>query len=105
MEAELFSVGDVVRIREWDDMLKEYGEIGGDINCTCMFVKDMRVSCGAQCTIDSKFDDIVTLKFHDSEIGNKMRGFSFSTDMIEPTTDMSSLAESLSRVSDFLSGM
>lgn len=105
MDAECFAVEDVVRIREWDDMLEEYGGNDRNIDCTCCFTAPMRVSCGAQCTINSIFDEVVRLTFYDAAIGDKMRGHVFSTDMIEPVVDESSFAESQSRVIDFLSGM
>lgn len=36
-----------VKIREWSDMERDYGlDEDGDINCDCVFVKDMREHCG-----------------------------------------------------------
>lgn len=42
-----FQVGDIVKIREWDDMLEEYGlNEWGSIRCTFHFVSEMKILCG-----------------------------------------------------------
>lgn len=41
-----FKVGDKVRVREWDDMKKEFGGDGLIIPCRCSFVGDMKELCG-----------------------------------------------------------
>lgn len=50
-----FAVGERVRIRQWDDMVEEYGERpGGDIlppGISCYFVSSMRDLCGKTFTI------------------------------------------------------
>lgn len=79
-----FYVGQKVRIREWDDMLEEFGErSAGGIRCRHVFTEEMRHLCGKECTIksmscaeDERDSGTVTLK----ENGE----FYFSTDMIEP---------------------
>lgn len=55
----MFHVGDVVRIRDWDDMAREYGlRYDGFIECPkCVFNTEMRRYCGRQFTIKS-FDGI-----------------------------------------------
>lgn len=42
-----YKVGDKVRVRQWDDMAKEFGVNNGNIpiNC-CLFVKEMKQYCG-----------------------------------------------------------
>lgn len=104
MSPDCFAVGDVVRIREWDDMASEFGvRYGEDIKCTLTFVVDMRRSCGELCTVLTKHGKNVTLAFKDPEIGAKMRGFGFSTDMIEPAENIDMSSEAIRSVSDFLS--
>lgn len=62
-----FKVGDVVRIRQWDDMEKEFGfGCDGDINCDGSFVVEMKNLCGRKCTIKDIYDNIVRLDFEDS---------------------------------------
>lgn len=45
-----YKVGDWVRVRDWDDMAKEYGEEGGDIGGPVdghtIFISDMEKHCG-----------------------------------------------------------
>ena len=43
-----FKVGDRVRIRQWDDMAREFGVNDGCINVECSFVKGMNHLCGKQ---------------------------------------------------------
>ena len=103
MSPDCFTVGDVVRIREWDDMESEFGlRFGEDIRCTHTFVTGMRPSCGELCTIRAKNDKDVALTFKDPEIGAKMRGYIFSTDMIEPADCSDMSQEAIRSVSDFL---
>lgn len=47
-----FKVGDRVRVRAWDDMLREFGmKSNGDIACQFTFTGDMRRFCGKVGTI------------------------------------------------------
>lgn len=42
-----YKVGDKVRVRQWDDMAKEFGECLGAIDTPfCLFVNSMKVYCG-----------------------------------------------------------
>lgn len=42
-----FKVGDLVRVREWDDMAKEFGvNLFGNIECRPTFVDNMKCYCG-----------------------------------------------------------
>lgn len=100
MSSGCFEVGDVVRIREWEDMESEFGlNFIGDIKCKCIFVSNMKESCGELCTILIKDDKYVDLAFEDPRINANMRGFNFSTDMIEPVGYSN---EAVGLVSDFL---
>lgn len=103
MSPDCFAVGDVVRIREWDDMESEFGlELDGSIGCTFSFVAGMRQSCGELCTVFAKHCKDVKLAFKDPEIGAKMRRYNFSTDMIEPADYSVMNQEAVRSVSDFL---
>lgn len=43
----MFQVGDVVRVRSWDDMKDEFGlDADGNINCRFCFTSAMRKMCG-----------------------------------------------------------
>lgn len=84
-----FKVGDLVVIRDWDDMMSEYGEGRyGGVNCLFSFTTEMKYLCGKTAVItgfrektDSRFpeDKEVLLEFVD---GPKEH-WRFSTCMIE----------------------
>ena len=61
MKDNEIKVGDVLRVREWDDMLEEFGENLGDIDTpNAAFVVNMRPLCGSVFTISkiyTEFDD------------------------------------------------
>ena len=85
-----FKVGDKVRIRQWDDMAKEFGvNEGGSINCLWHFVDGMKKFCSEIATIIG-FDyapnnrDRVYLRFNNEKLNEN--DWDFSTDMIEPYT-------------------
>lgn len=52
MDSE-FKVGDLVRVRDWDDMKSQYGldDLDGYIDCIAGFTEDMRHLCGFEFTI------------------------------------------------------
>lgn len=54
-----FQVGDVLRIKQWQDMADEFGTIGGDICCHAEFVQDMRYLCGETFTVKDIINDAV----------------------------------------------
>ena len=86
---EKLKVGDQVTIRQWDDMLKEYGYRGdtNNINAFLTFTQDMAPNCGQTYQIISVFQHyqgrrkkfkIATLGKYSYNIGGI-----FSTDMFE----------------------
>ena len=81
-EKPTFKVGELVRIRQWDDMLKEFGTIGrGLVPCTFYFTVDMKPLCGKYAEITRLDGSLVELKFFNCEKEGKR--WSYSTDMIE----------------------
>lgn len=53
-----YKVGDKVRVRQWDDMVEEFGESAGSIDTpACSFEEDMRLYCGTIVTIKEVKDD------------------------------------------------
>ncbi len=76
-----FKVGDRIRIREWDDMVAEFGTNEyGEIPCHCVFVPEMRPTCGKEATISHLSNKEVLLT--DTEPASGW-GYTFSTAMIE----------------------
>lgn len=76
-----FKVGDRVRIRQWEDMEKEFGtDSDGDIRVWARFVKGMRHLCGRTAIITEIYGRGVKLDF-DNKTGDVDWGY--TTDMIE----------------------
>lgn len=85
----MFKVGDRVRIRDWDDMEREYGtDSDGDINLPdVVFTRCMRHLCGRCATIRSidSQDNIIALENWSDDSGNT--GWFFSKSMLEPAEE------------------
>ena len=83
----LVKEGNIIKIRQWDDMESEYGLIGtGSINCECAFTDNMRNLCGSEIKINEKMvEDFKKYKYFFAD----SKTYSISTDMIESikTTD------------------
>ena len=84
---KLIKEGNIIKIRQWDDMESEYGLIGiGSINCECAFTDNMRNLCGSEIKINKKMvEDFKKYKYFFAD----SKTYSISTDMIEyiKTTD------------------
>ena len=81
-EEPKFKVGELVRIRQWDDMEKEFGlTMLGSISCQCCFTDEMKPLCGKYAEITRLDGSLVELKFFNCEKEGKR--WSYSTDMIE----------------------
>ena len=83
----LVKEGNIIKIRQWDDMEEEYGLTGIDsINCECAFTDNMRNLCGSEIKINEKMvEDFKKYKYFFAD----SKTYSISTDMIEyiKTTD------------------
>lgn len=73
-----FKVGDKVRVREWDDMKKEFGGDGLIIPCRCGFVGDMKELCGKVFYVKK-----VRTEFS-YNLDGEASGWAFSDDMLYP---------------------
>lgn len=82
-EKPTFKVGELVRIRQWDDMEKEFGlTMLGSISCRCCFADGMKPLCGKYAEIkDLLLDGIVHLRFFNCD--DSVENWNYSTDMIE----------------------
>lgn len=82
-EKPTFKVGELVRIRQWDDMVKEFGTRStGLVDCRCYFTDGMKPLCGKYAEIkDLRVDGIVFLRFFNC--GGLNTSWSYSTDMLE----------------------
>ena len=77
-----FKVGDRVRIRQWDDMRKEFGlGGGGSINCTGSFICSMRDLCGEEFVISELSE--LSLSKTALKVRGLETGWTITTDMIE----------------------
>lgn len=73
-----YKIGDKVRVREWDDMLKELGGDDHAISCTCSFVDSMKPLCGKVFTV---IEERSTVSY---ELDGEASGWAFSDDMLYP---------------------
>lgn len=74
----MFNSGDIIEIKQWDEMKKEFGERHGSIPCLFSFIESMRRFCGKRYTIDKIVDRKV---FFVESLD--LEGYKFSTDMIK----------------------
>lgn len=97
----VFQVGDVCRIREWDDMAAEFGNPtfpGGSIPVQFTFTELMRPLCGRQFTVKSIFGS----KYYSEEgVENQatIGQWNISADMLELVSD--GAPEDLGGLGDF----
>ena len=71
-----YKVGDKVKVREWDDMVEEFGtDEDGDIDCNFCFVKDMKEYCGKEMTVSRVFTSYYVLEEDEGE-------FAWTDDML-----------------------
>ena len=76
-----FTPGDVVVIRDWDDMEQEFGLDGyGNVKCRCTFTTEMRRFCGQRVIIKS-VNERGAVRFVDYP-ADVMGCYNYSTDMI-----------------------
>ena len=81
-EEPKFKVGELVRIRQWDDMEKEFGvDSEGYIDSCVSFVPPMQPLCGKYAEIVRLNGSRVDLKFFNCD--DLSKGWNYSTDMIE----------------------
>lgn len=94
-----FSIGQRVRIREWDDMKEEFGlnELDDYILCNPVFAMGMRPLCVATATVESFGDDEIGifLKEWEDADGQRIsvpeltgRDWHYSADMLEPVEEV-----------------
>ena len=81
---EINKEDNIVKVRQWDDMAKEFGEFrvsldGTTINCFLTFTEEMRKHCGEEIRINKDMEK--DFNFHEVFC---YEGHMFSTDMLEP---------------------
>ena len=80
-----YKIGDKVRVRQWDEMEKEFGlDPWGDIKCDRIFTRDMREYCGKVFTVRNVFSRAYYLDGCKSDFGF---WWGFSDDMLVPAVD------------------
>lgn len=82
-EEPKFKVGELVKIRQWDDMAKEFGvRENGSIDGDCYFTSAMKPLCGKYAEITRlHIDKRVNLRFFNCD--SLKTGWIYSIDMIE----------------------
>ena len=76
-----FKVGDIVKVRDWDDMVEEFGLTPNrNIDCKFYFTEKMRHLCGQT----AKISGISGAVLHLTDLsGNCINSWTFSDDMLE----------------------
>lgn len=94
MRDEDIHIGDVLRIRQWNDMANEFGiNAFGSINCRCVFITEMIHMCGKKFTVSKIYEDYGETMYNSAEgveydldgiILDKDDTWGISADMLEP---------------------
>lgn len=88
MRDDEIHIGDVLQIRQWEDMKEEFGlEREGGILLVPSFSRKMRYLCGTQFTVKNIYKDICGICYRSFEGGENERPFGhwyISADMLEP---------------------
>lgn len=83
-DSRQFSVGDVVIVRDWDDMEEEFGlDYEEDIDCEFTFTKGMAYLCGTQHVISEISELSGSVSFEDDSADR----WSISLDMLRHADD------------------
>lgn len=86
-----YRVGDKVRVRQWNDMAKEFDVNDGDIHMTgCCFVKEMKQYCGKIYEISNACAVYYNLKTE-----NEILDWVFTDEMLEDVNSLQIHADSL----------
>lgn len=80
-----FKVGDMVTVRGWEEMEKEFGLAGENIKCAGLFTKYMKELCGKtaivkECNEDMKYYTLRPMAVEDMELD---WDWDFTDDMLE----------------------
>ena len=81
-----FKVGDIVVIRDWDDMASEFEHNSYRINCKFGFYEHMKYLCGSIAEIIDINGDYIKLNFYDKQPGLEYQ-WDYSTDMVRLLND------------------
>ena len=88
-----YKVGDKVRVRQWDDMKREFGECLGAIGTPfCIFVSSMKVYCGLVYEIAKVYGCYYELKSNEKP---SIKKWYFTDDMLEDVNSLQIHADSL----------
>ena len=88
-----YKVGDKVRVRQWDDMKREFGECLDAIDTPfCLFVSSMKVYCGLVYEIAKVYGCYYELKSNEKPYIKKWH---FTDDMLEDVNSLQIHADSL----------
>lgn len=89
MRKEDIHIGDVLRIREWDDMVEEFGyefDDGDYIDCDKVFTSKMNYLCGQKFTVKkiSEYDGFLSEEGIELSNDSPVGAWVISADMLEP---------------------
>lgn len=89
-------IGDIVRIRQWDDMRSEYGlNQNGNIKCAKIFAQGMLHMCGTEFVVSGLWTEGQNLIIRGFPFIPSERHWTVSSDMVEPVYDLQCNIDSL----------
>lgn len=87
MRGDIFNVGDLVRVRDWDDMDAEFGRCGiddCDIDCEAVFTEAMQDLCGLEAEITAVYPNYQGYGYTAYKTTNDdINGWVITADMLE----------------------
>lgn len=90
---DIFNVGDLVRVRDWDDMVAEFGTCeyyDWEINCEAVFTESMQDLCGLEAEITAVYPNYRNENYTAYKTTNdKINEWVITADMLELVSEAS----------------
>ena len=95
MEHQWFQPGDRVRVRQWDDMEREYGgSVRLGLNVPLLFVRGMEQYCGQEFIVTEVWDILVAGERCQRVMGLPTQ-YQWSNEMLEPVCEIGTIDDLL----------
>lgn len=100
MDCRDIHVGDALIVRDWDDMVREFGSQydsywdrddthqNNVIPCKCTFVWPMKVACGMEVVVTRVEGEFVSLHSLGEDPDNIIKNYNWSADMLRPCDEI-----------------
>ena len=95
MEHQWFQPGDRVRVRQWDDMEREYGwSVRLGLNVPLLFTRGMKQYCGQEFIVTEVWDILVAGERCQRVMGLPAQ-YQWSNEMLEPVCEIGTIDDLL----------